>query len=591
MARTVQTDGGEAAGGGSPAETGLRRPAMSQALSAPESVPGARNLDAAAHLAAARITGGLSPVSLALAGMDWWMHLGGSPGKCAELGVAAVQEGAALFADMLSGETETTDRRFADAGWKQPPYRQLAATHLAAERWWQRATTGVSGVSAKHEAFVSFAARQWVDMFSPGNFFWTNPEAAAATFEQQGANLMRGADRLMRDALSQSGGSEGQFQVGRDVAATPGEVVFRNELIELIRYDPMTSEVHPEPVLFVPAWIMKYYILDLSARNSLVRYLLEHGHQVFMISWRNPDPSMRDVGFDDYRRLGMMAALDVVAQAVPDSKVHVAGYCLGGTLATIGAAAMARDGDDRLAGLTLFAAQTDFTEAGELTMFIDESDVAFLEDAMAQQGYLDSTQMAGAFQLLRANDLVWSQMIRHYMLGLEDVPNDLMAWNADATRMPARMHAEYLRGLFLRNDLAQGRHLVGGRPVELADIRVPVFAVGTETDHVAPWRSVYKIDHLAGGEVTFLLTTGGHNAGIVNPPGTNRRAWRARCRAVGDLHLDPESWLAACEPQSGSWWPVWQQWLAERSAPVTARTDENPLPDLGPAPGTYVLQQ
>jgi polyhydroxyalkanoate synthase len=378
------------------------------------------------------------------------------------------------------------------------------------------------------------------------------------------------------------------------VAVTPGEVIFRNELIELIQYAPQTAAVRPEPVLIVPAWIMKYYILDLSPENSLVRYLVGQGFTVFCISWRNPGREQRDVSFDDYRRMGVMAALDAVQAVAGSARTHAVGYCLGGTLLSVAAAAMARDGDERLASLSLFAAQVDFDEPGELGLFIDESQVSLIEDVMWSEGYLDQRRMAGAFRMLRSQDLVWSRMVQSYLLGDKPEASDLMAWNADATRMPYRMHSDYLRQLFLDNDLSQGRFRVEGHPVHLEDIRVPVFAVGTETDHVAPWRSVFKLVHLFDTDVDFVLTNGGHNAGIVSEPGHAHRAYRLLQHRDGQTHPDPETWAKAAAKIEGSWWPEWTGWLAARSGEST------PPPPMGnagagyaplcAAPGRYVLQ-
>jgi polyhydroxyalkanoate synthase subunit PhaC len=431
---------------------------------------------------------------------------------------------------------------------------------------------------------------------SPSNFLLTNPEVLRRTLAESGQNLVRGAQYFLEDwersiAGRRPVGTEA-FVVGRDLAVTPGKVVYRNELIELIQYAPVTQKVRPEPVLIVPAWIMKYYILDLSPHNSLVRYLVENGFTVFLISWRNPTAEQRDLGMDDYRHLGVMAALEAITAICGERKVHACGYCLGGTLLTIAAAAMARDGDDRLKSMTLLASETDFTEPGELSLFMGESQVAYLEDMMWEQGYLDTRQMSGAFQLLRSNDLIWSRMVRQYLEGEREPMNDLMAWNADATRLPYRMHSEYLRRLFLRNELAQGQFPVEDRPIVLQDIRVPIFAVATVTDHVAPWRSVFKIHLLTDTTIDFVLTSGGHNAGIVSEPGRPGRVYQSARRRGDGRYIDPDTWRAAAPSIEGSWWPAWTKWLGDNSSPPidppAMGAAERGLPPLADAPGRYV---
>ncbi|WP_240665509.1 alpha/beta fold hydrolase [Cobetia sp. ICG0124] len=383
-------------------------------------------------------------------------------------------------------------------------------------------------------------------------------------------------------------------EVGHTLAVTPGKVIFRNALIELIQYTPTTGSVHPEPILIVPAWIMKYYILDLSPGNSFVRFLVGQGYSVFMLSWTNPGADKRDLGMDDYRRLGIMDAVDAIQAITQASRLHAVGYCLGGSLLAIAAAAMSRDGDDRLASVSLLAAQVDFTEAGELRLFISDSQVTLIEDMMADKGYLSSDQMAGTFALLRARDLIWTPAVKHYLLGQRRHSFDLMIWNSDATRMPARMHSEYLRRLFLNNDLAEGHYHVGDKAISISDIRAPIFAVGTEDDHVAPWHSVYKLHLFVDVDMTFVLTSGGHNAGIVSEPGHQHRHFRIADTAANAAFRDPDEWLADVAPQDGSWWPAFASWLDGHSGtpvsppPMGASTGRYVA--LCDAPGSYVLQ-
>jgi polyhydroxyalkanoate synthase len=560
------------------------------------------------HAALGRMTSGISPAALALAWTDWTLHLAQSPGKWARLSEKALRK-AGRFGEYAAraagGDTQPCiaplpqDRRFSSEAWQQWPFNVIHQGFLLNQQWWHNVTTGIGGVSPHHEQVVSFVARQLLDVVSPVNFVATNPDVLQATVEQGGMNFVRGAAHLADDwwrVLTERppAGAE-NFVPGHQVAVTPGRVVLRNRLMELIQYAPTTPDVHAEPVLIVPAWIMKYYILDLSPQNSLVKYLVDRGHTVFMISWHNPGEDDRDLGMDDYLRLGVLAALDAVSTIVPDQRINAAGYCLGGTLLAIAAAYLARRRDERIRSLTLLAAQTDFTEAGELSLFIDDSELNYLEDIMWHQGYLQTRQMAGAFQLLRSNDLVWSRIVNDYLLGQRQPLTDLMAWNADATRMPYRMHSEYLRRLFLKNDLFEGRYRVDDRPVVLADIRAPMFVVSTEADHVAPWKSVYKINLVAGADVTFVLTSGGHNAGIVSEPGHRGRRFRIARRTNGDPYLAPDDWVAATPTRDGSWWHAWADWLAAasrgRTAPPSLGAPDQGYAPLDAAPGRYVLER
>ncbi len=557
------------------------------------------------HAQMGRWTGYLSPGSACLAWTDWLVHLSASPGKQQLLAEKAMRKSmrlAVYVARTLGGadcphciEPLVQDRRFRAPQWQQWPFCFVYQTFLLQQQWWHNATTGIGGVSAHHQQLASFAARQWLDTVSPVNFIATNPEVLDATLHEGGQNLLRGLQYLTEDWERAMGGhppvGAEAYRPGREVAVTPGRVVFRNRLIELIQYAPQTDEVQCQPLLFIPAWIMKYYILDLSPRNSLVRYLVGRGHTVYMISWRNPGTAERDLGMDDYLREGALAALAQVRQREQNERVQAVGYCLGGTLLAILAAWLAQQGRDDLASVTLLAAQTDFIEAGELRLFIDDSQLDYLDDVMWQQGYLDNRQMAGAFQLLRSRDLIWSRMVNNYLLGRREQMSDLMAWNADATRMPYRMQSEYLRQLFLDNQLFAGRYRVDGRAVALGDIRVPTFVVATESDHVAPWRSVYKLRLMTGADMEFLLTSGGHNAGICSEPGHPRRHFRAALCRHSDPYVDPDHWFRITPVQVGSWWPHWAGWLVRDGQRRSARALACDDPALPSAPGDYVLEK
>lgn len=569
---------------------------------------GTKSLDRAANAHLARFTLGVSPYGLSSTMFSWWAHLLGSPGKQVQLMEKAARKAMRLgvYAGALARDPDTTpcidplphDHRFEHEGWTSWPYNLIYQSFLLTQQWWYNAACDIDGVRKRDEQVVSFITRQMLDMISPSNFVATNPEVAQATMEEGGANLVRGFQNMLEDwERAISGklpvGTE-DYLPGRDVATAPGKVVYRNRLLELIQYEPTTKSVKPEPILIVPAWIMKYYILDLSPDNSLVKYLVDQGFTVFMVSWRNPTAEDRDKGMHDYFE-AVAEAMEAVNTIVPESKMHGVGYCLGGTLMAAKAAQMARDGDDRLASLTLFATQTDFEEPGELQLFVSESEVAFLENMMWDQGYLDTKQMAGAFQLLRSADLIWSRYIHDYLMGKRQGMFDLMAWNADATRMPYRMHSEYLRQIFLGNELAEGKYQLGGKPVSVGDIDVPIFCVSTTSDHVAPWQSVYKLHLLADTPVTFVLTNGGHNAGIVSEPGHEGRAFHIRTTGPDESHMSPDSWKSGAENREGSWWPALVDWLSERSGkpvkPPGIGTENPPYRPKEAAPGTYVFQR
>ncbi|PEQ14028.1 poly-beta-hydroxybutyrate polymerase [Novosphingobium sp. PC22D] len=569
----------------------------------------AATMDHAATAAVAQMTSALSPATLIQAVTDWAVHLAISPGKQLQLGAKAVRK-SMRFADYVSRassdsdaepaiEPLANDRRFRDPAWSEPPYSFISQAFLLHQQWWHAATNGIGGVTKHHQDVLSFATRQMLDVVAPTNFLATNPVLQRRIRETGGKCLIDGAANLLEDARRQLRGEPPcgaeNFRAGETIATAPGKVVYRNHLIELIQYEPTTDTVHPEPVLIVPAWIMKYYILDLSPHNSLVRWLTGQGFTVFMISWRNPTAKDRDLAMADYREMGPMAAIDVVSRISGGARIHAAGYCLGGTLMAIAAAAMARDGDERLASLTLFAAQTEFSEPGELGLFIDEAQLHLLESLMWSEGYLDGSRMGGAFQILRSNDLIWSHVLGTYLMGEREPMSDLMAWNADSTRMPFAMHSEYLRSLFLNDDLAEGRFRVDGRAVSLSGIRVPLFVVGTERDHVAPWRSVHKIHGLVPAQIRFVLASGGHNVGIVAEPGSNRAKYRTLLREEEGPALSADEWETRAERRSGSWWPEWGKWLHERSAepapPPRIGDPASAYDCLADAPGTYVKER
>ena len=560
----------------------------------------ARNLRA--QLAA--LTGGMAPDDYLNAWWEWYLNLARQPPRQAELAHSAYEkllDSWQFFTHAASGAPLPPGHEnlgFSDAAWNMWPFNVYARTYANWASWWQQALTAPAAATDANVARVNFAGRMLLEAASPANFLHTNPELLKRTVAESGHNLIRGLKHWLEDAQrTVTGGGRvpgtEHFRVGRDVAITPGKVIFRNSLIELLQYSPQTPTVYAEPILIIPAWIMKYYILDLSPRNSLVRYLVEKGHTVFMISWRNPDAADRELSLADYVKLGFLDALEEVRRSVPERRVHAVGYCIGGTLLAIAAALLAAGADSSLASLSLLAAQVDFSEPGELSVFITPSQIAMLEAMMSKSGVLESERMGAAFAMLRSRDLLWTPAVNQYMRGERPQLNDLMAWNADGTRMPWRMHSEYLERLYLKNELAQGTFTLNATPVELSRIRVPMFVVGTETDHVAPWRSAYKARGLTrSSDYTFLLTSGGHNAGIVSGPVHPKRRHRMLTWRNASTTLTPDEWLKSAPLHEGSWWPAWQHWLAEHSGareparvPAARARDGAMLED---APGSYV---
>jgi polyhydroxyalkanoate synthase len=557
----------------------------------------------------AAVTGGLAPDVYVNAWWDWYLNLAQEPPKQLEIMQDAVAKAVDTWTFSLraaSGEPLAPDEgsgqgRYGDEAWARWPFNIYARGYQNYAEWLRNAWSHVPGATPEHERTLDFVARNALEAFSPANYLATNPELLEATRAESGANLVRGfknwQEDLRRTIQGCSPPGAEQFVIGRDIAATPGKVVMRNDLAELIQYSPTTAQVFAEPIVIVPAWIMKYYILDLSANNSLVKYLVSQGHTVFIVSWKNPTASDSEYGMDDYLRLGIRDSVDAIAQILPKRRIHAVGYCIGGTLLSIAAAAYSADGDERLASMTLLAAQQDFSEPGELSVFISPSQLDMLEAMMDRAGVLKSEQMAGAFTLLRSRELLWTPAVNSYLRGKRESLNDLMAWNADGTRMPSRMHGQYLRELYLNNALARGEFRSEGRRIDLSAIHMPMFVVGTETDHVAPWQSVYKARAATrSSDYTFLLTSGGHNAGIISGPVHPRRRHRVRTWLNDSESPPPQSWFETTEPQAGSWWPVWEHWLAQHSTqkrvppPLlgSAKAGYAPIAD---APGTYVLRK
>lgn len=537
---------------------------------------------------------GVSAISNMLSMCDWLMHFSCSPDSQMNLTMSFYQK----MLNYFDNNWEHNDRRFKNDLWKTFPFNYYVKSFLLAEQFLHEAAN-IRGVSKHHQLMNHFMVQQLLNIIAPTNNIFTNPEVLDASYKQNGANFINGFNNFLEDTLNTSYGipkhTPDKFEVGKNIAITPGKVIYKNELIELIQYAPSTPQVYSKPVLIVPACIMKYYILDLSAHNSLVKYLVSQGHTVFMISWKNPEIIDQKLTIDDYVNLGVLSAIDVVNKLMPNIPINTVGYCIGGTLLMIAAAYLAGKKDRRINTVTLFAAQIDFTYAGEILAFVDESQVTMLKDVMQCQGYLEGKQMASAFAIMHSHDLIWGKIIKEYLLGERQSAFDLMAWNADATRLPAKMHTQYLEEFFLDNALIQGDFTVNKQGISLVNIDVPIFAVSTVTDHVAPWKSVYKVHFFTKTDLTFVLTTGGHNVGIVSEPGHAGRLYQVMARKQQDVCLSPDAWKKTAPSKEGSWWPEWQNWLAsfsgEKIVPPKMGDKAKGYPILCDAPGTYVFKK
>lgn len=489
---------------------------------------------------------------------------------------------------------ERGDKRFRDTAWAENAvFDFIKQSYLLTANWMQETAAETEGLDDDARRKVKFYTKQLADAISPTNFVMTNPEVLRATFNSNGENLVKGLDNLLHDlergkgTLNISQTDMSKFTIGENIATTPGKVVFRNDLIELLQYTPTTAEVYERPLLIFPPWINKFYILDLKSENSFIKWATEQGYTVFVVSWVNPDPKLARKTFEDYMHEGVIGALDAVEAATGIAEVNAIGYCIGGTLLTASLAYLAATGDDRIKSATFFAAQADFTEAGDLQVFVDDHQLEALDQQMeAAGGVLEGSKMATTFNMLRANDLIWSFVINNYMLGKDPFPFDLLYWNADTTRMPRATHLFYLREFYRKNDFAEGRMEFGGVKLDPKKIKIPVYLQSSRDDHIAPYRSVYKTTKLLGGKVKFMMAGSGHIAGVINHPDAHKYQYWTN----DELPEDVDDWIAGATEHPGSWWPDWDKWLSRKSGKkIPARTPgDGNLKVLGDAPGTYV---
>ena len=533
-----------------------------------------------------------------------WQHMLADPARLVQAQVSLWQDYAKLWestARRMAGEEaeplaapEPGDRRFKDDAWTENPiYDHIKQSYLLASKFMLSTVRETDGLDAHTAQKADFYTRQFIDALAPTNFAATNPEVVRRTVETGGENLVQGLENMLEDLERGQGRlrirmtDQEKFTLGENVAVTPGKVVFENDLMQLIQYAPSTGVVRKRPLLIVPPWINKFYILDLRPKNSFIKWAVEQGHTVFVISWVNPDERLAEKSLDDYMLEGPVAALDAVEQATGEPRVNAIGYCLGGTLLAATLAYLKAKGRQAVESATFFTTMVDFEEPGELGVFIDDEQLSLMEEAMEEKGYFDGSSMAEAFNLLRANDLIWSFVVNNYLMGKDPFPFDLLYWNSDSTRMPRAMHSTYLREMYRHNRLREpGGITLAGVPIDLATVDVPVYILSTREDHIAPWRSTYAATRLYAGPVRFVLAMSGHIAGVVNPPAARKYGYY-----TGALAASPDAWLEAATAHEGSWWPDWGAWVSghDGGGEVAPREPgDGTLPAIEDAPGRYV---
>ena len=545
----------------------------------------------------------LEPAVISKAYQELWQQMLTNPGRIVEAQVALWQDYAKLWENtarrMAGEEVEPTvtpaagDRRFTDDAWSENPlYDHIKQSYLLASKFMLSTVRETDGLDAHTAQKVDFYTRQFVDALAPTNFATTNPEVARRTVETGGENLVQGLSNMLEDLERGQGRLRirmtdlEKFKLGENVAVTPGKVVYENDLMQLLQYSPTTETVRTRPLLVIPPWINKYYILDLRPKNSFIRWAVGQGHTVFVISWVNPDERLAEKSMDDYLLEGPVAALDAIGQATGEDRVNAIGYCLGGTLLAATLAWLKARERDAIASATFFTTMVDFEEPGELGVFIDEEQLALVEESMQEKGYFDGAKMAEAFNLLRANDLIWSFVVNNYLMGKDPFPFDLLYWNSDSTRMPRAMHSAYLRDMYQHNRLREpGGISLDGVPIDLTTIDLPIYILSTREDHIAPWRSTYAATRLYRGPIRFVLAMSGHIAGVVNPPAANKYG-----HFTGELAPTPDGWLESAVAHDGSWWPDWDAWVSAHADGETEPREPGAgaLPVIEDAPGRFV---